>query len=165
MLIDCDLRRRGISKLLGVKADQAGLVEVLSGTAPLDVQGMSEEYTFCIIPISPSESEPEALLTGEAFDELIAQLRERFERIVLDLPPVLPIAATRKLAQTADSVIFAVNWQKTPKAAIKAALARLPHDLVNVVGIVLNKVDMRRRAQFGHHDAEYYYSQYSEYYS
>ncbi|WP_095012496.1 GumC family protein [Tsuneonella mangrovi] len=165
ILIDCDLRRRGISKLLGVKAEQSGLVEVLSGAAPLEVKNISDDYVFCILPISPSDEEPEGLLTGEPFEQLIAQLRERFDRIILDLPPVLPIAATRKMAQVADSVIFAVKWRKTPKAAAKAALKRLPSDLVNVVGIVLNKIDMRRRAHFGENDPDYYYSQYSEYYS
>ena len=165
VLIDCDLRRRGISKLLGVKASQAGLIEVLNGHAPLIADNVSEEYVFCIIPISPSEEEPETLLTGEPFRELIAQLREKFDRIVLDLPPVLPIANARQIAESADSVVFVVNWRKTPKAAVKAALKRLPEGLVNVAGVVLNKVDMRRRAHFGTEDPGYYYSRYSEYYT
>ena len=165
VLIDCDLRRRGISKLLGVKASQAGFIEVLNGHAPLIADNVSEEYVFCIIPISPSDEEPETLLTGEPFRELIAQLREKFDRIVLDLPPVLPIANARQIAEAADSVVFVVNWRKTPKAAVRAALKRLPEELVNIAGVVLNKVDMRRRAHFGAEDPGYYYSRYSEYYT
>ncbi|MHA6316578.1 GumC family protein [Altererythrobacter sp. CAU 1778] len=165
ILIDCDLRRRGISRLLGMRADQVGLVEVLQGAKPLNVRDLNDDSVFCILPIRPSEIEPEGLLTGPQFDELISQLRGQFDRIILDLPPVLPIAATRKIAEAADSVVFTMNWRTTPKAAAMAALKRLPRDRVHVAGIVVNKVDMRRRAMFGAHDAGYFYNKYSEYYA
>ena len=165
ILIDCDLRRRGISKLLETSANQVGLVEVLQGKAPLNVHNLNDDSVFCIIPITPSDEEPEGLLTGEPLKELIAQLKEKFDRIILDLPPVLPIAASRKIAENADAVIFTMNWRTTPKAAARAALKRLPQDRVNIVGVVMNKVDLRKRGYFSQHDPAYFYSRYNEYYN
>lgn len=165
ILIDCDLRRGGISRLLDVQADQKGLVEVLNGSAPLNLDQLAGDHVFCVLPLSPTNEEPEHLLTGQPFIDLLAQLRTRFDRIVLDLPPILPIAATRVLASRADAVVVAAHWRKTTTFALRTALKRLPPDLVNVAGIVLSQVDMRRRAYFDHADPFFYYNRYRSYYA
>lgn len=164
MLIDCDLRRQGISRLLKTQAGQKGLIDVLNGTTPIDLEKYAEENVFCILPLSPSEHEPEHLLRGQEFVDLLERLRGHFDRIILDLPPVLPIAATRILASRADVVVFASKWRATSKFAIRAALKRLPPDKVNVLGVALNCVNMKRRSFLDPHDPYFYYSQYKEYY-
>lgn len=164
MLIDCDLRRQGISRLLNMQAGQKGLVDVLKGTAPIDFEQHVGENVFCVLPLSPSAEEPEHLLRGQEFVDLLDQLRGHFDRIILDLPPVLPIAATRILASRADVVVFSSKWRETSRLAIRAALKRLPPDKVNVLGIALNGVDMKRRSFLDPHDPYFYYSQYKEYY-
>lgn len=165
ILIDCDLRRRGISRLLDMKPHQQGLIEVLDGSTPLKFDDSDGDYVFCILPLKPSEDEPEHLLTGQAFVDLIERLRGSFDRIILDLPPVLPIAAASKLASRADAVVVATRWRTTSSFALRAALRRLPRDMVNVVGVALSQVDMRRMSWFGRHDPAFYYKKYSEYYS
>ncbi len=164
MLIDCDLRRQGISRLLDIQGGQKGLIEVLNGSAPLKLDQLAGDHVFCVLPLSPSDDEPEHLLTGQPFMDLLEQLRGSFDRIVLDLPPVLPIAATRILASRADAVVVAAKWRKTTSFALRTALRRLPTDQVNVVGVALSQVDLRRRAYFDSNDPAYYYSQYREYY-
>jgi len=84
---------------------------------------------------------------------------------VLDLPPILPVAATRTIAGHADAVVMAVRWRKTSSFAIRAARSRLPDNLVNVVGVALNQVDVRRRGYFDPNDVSYYYNQYKEYHA
>jgi succinoglycan biosynthesis transport protein ExoP len=165
MLIDCDLRRQGISRLLNTKAGQKGLIDVLKGTAPIDPEQYMGDNVFCVLPLSPSDEEPEHLLRGQEFVDLLEQLRGHFDRIILDLPPVLPIAATRILASRADVVVVASKWRATSRFAIRAALRRLPPDKVNVLGIVLSGVDMKRRSFLDPHDPYFYYSQYKEYYA
>lgn len=165
MLIDCDLRRQGISRLLNMQAGQKGLIDVLKGAAPIDLEQFVGENVFCVLPLSPSAEEPEHLLRGQEFVDLLEQLRGHFDRIILDLPPVLPIAATRILASRADVVVVATKWRATSKFAIRAALRRLPPDKVNVLGTVLNGVDMKRRSFLDPHDPYFYYSQYKEYYA
>lgn len=165
MLIDCDLRRQGISRLLNMQEGQKGLVQVLDGSAPIDFDQYVDDNVFCVLPLSPSKVEPEHLLRGQEFVDLLEELREHFDRIILDLPPVLPIAATRILASRADVVIMATKWRDTSKFALRAALRRLPPEHVNVLGIALSGVDMSRRQFLNPHDPYFYYSQYENYYA
>ena len=163
VLIDCDFRRSGISRLLDVQPDQMGLKEILDGSAKFNFDQMIGDRSFCIVPLSPGDDDQENLLTGEAFASFLNELRQHFDRIVLDLPPILPVAATRTIAGLADAVVLAIHWRKTSTFAIKAARSRLPQDRVNVVGVALNQVDVRRRGYFDPHDVVYYYNQYKDY--
>lgn len=165
MLIDCDLRRQGISRLLNMQEGQKGLVDVLNGSAPIDLEQFVGDDVFCVLPLSPSREEPEHLLRGQEFVDLLDQLRGHFDRIILDLPPVLPIAATQILASRADVVVLATKWRQTSRHAIKAALRRLPPEHVNVLGAVLSSVDMSRKQFLNPHDPYFYYSKYKEYYA
>lgn len=165
VLIDCDFRRSGISRLLGVRQDQLGLKEILDGTSKFNFDQMIGDRSFCIIPWTPGSDNREHLLSGQEFADFIAELRKHFDRIILDLPPILPVAATRTIARQADAVVLAVRWRKTSSFAIKAARSRLPDELVNVVGVALNQVDIRRRGYFDPNDVSYYYNQYKEYYA
>lgn len=164
MLIDCDLRRRGISRLLNMRSHQQGLIEVLEGKTLINVDNDDDQLAFWTLPLTPNDKDSEHLLVGQPFVDLIAELRTKFDRIVLDLPPVLPIAYSRILANRADLVVVAAHWRKTSAFALRAALRRLPEDQVHVAGIALSQVDMRRRAYFGRMDPAFYYNQYREYY-
>lgn len=165
LLIDCDLRRHGISRLLDMRSRQHGLIEVLDGRAQLNFDNIADEFVFWTLPLVPSDEDAEHLLVGQQFIDLLDKLRTQFDRIVLDLPPVLPVAYTRTLASRADAVVMAAHWRKTSVFAVRAALRRLPPDKVRVIGVTLNQVDMRRRAYFGRLDPAFYYKQYREYYS
>ncbi|GGC07617.1 hypothetical protein GCM10011494_27810 [Novosphingobium endophyticum] len=165
MLIDCDLRRRGISRLLDVGPDQPGLIEVLNGTSEIDVKELIRDRVLCVLPLGANSDAPDKLLTGQPFVDLLDKLRPHFDRIILDLPPILPIAATRTIARRADAVVLVAHWCKTSSFAIRTARSRLPKDLVNVVGVALNQVDLRKKAYFHRDDVSFYYNKYSEYYA
>ncbi|MDE1917935.1 MAG: AAA family ATPase [Sphingomonadales bacterium] len=165
LLIDCDMRRRGISRLLDVGPDQPGLIEILEGSAPLEIDHLIQDRMLCVIPLGANKPDLERLLTGPKFTELLDELRTKFDRIILDLPPVLPIAATRTLATRADAVVLVAKWRDTSSFAIRTARNRLPKDLINVVGVALNQVDLRKRSFFTREDPAFYYNKYSEYYA
>ena len=163
ILIDCDLRRRGVSRLFNLRSDQKGLLDILRGDSPLKVDHITGDHVFCFIPLPPGDEEPVQLLKGPEFVALLNTLRQSFDRIILDLPPVLPMSVTRILASRADAVVVAAHWRKTSTHALHAALARLPRDHVNVVGVALNQIDLRRRAYSNRHDPIFYYKKYQEY--
>jgi capsular exopolysaccharide synthesis family protein len=164
LLIDCDMRRGGISRLLDMQKYDYGLLEYLDGTAPDNFHELDDGKLLCVLPLRPDSAHPEHLLTGERFEMLLEQLRGRFDRIVLDLPPVLPVASAPVIASRADAAIMIARWRKTSTFAVRAALRRLPPEHVNLVGMVLNQVDLRRRSYFGRTDPSFYYQHYSEYY-
>ncbi|WP_338468417.1 Wzz/FepE/Etk N-terminal domain-containing protein [Novosphingobium sp. ZN18A2] len=163
VLIDCDYQRRGITKLLDVRPEQKGLIEILDGSATFDVDQMVHNLSFCVVPLQRGDGGDEHLLAGQEFIDLLDELRGKFDRIVLDLPPILPMAVTRTIASRADAVVLALRWRKTSKFAFRAARSRLPDDLVNVVGVALNQVDLRRRGYFDPNDVAYYYNRYKDY--
>lgn len=165
ILIDCDLRRAGISRLLDMREYDHGLVEYLDGKTDINFDDLSDQRIFCVLPLRPSNEQPDHLLTGDAFIHLLDELRTRFDHIVLDLPPVLPIASTPVLASRADATVMTTRWRKTSRFALRAALKRMPSDQINLVGLALNQVDMRRRAYFERGDPSFYYKQYRDYYS
>lgn len=164
ILIDCDLRRAGISRLLDMRSYDYGLIEYLDGKIEINFDDLSDGRLFCVLPLRPSSEQPEHLLTGDAFIRLLDELRQRFDHIILDLPPILPIASAPVLASRADATVMTTLWRKTSRFALRAALKRLPPDQVNLVGVVLNQVDLRRRSRFEHSDPSFYYKQYREYY-
>lgn len=165
ILVDCDLRGRGVSRLLRLSPDRPGLIEVLEGSASLADVLVTGESGLCVLPIRPSDSNPENLLTGEIFARLLQELRACFEHVVLDLPPILPIASGRTIAGLADATVLVLRWRKTMSGAARSALSQLPRETVNVVGVTINQIDMRRRRLFGHGDAAYFYREYKGYYA
>lgn len=166
IIIDGDLRRRGLNRLIKQKtAPSYGLLEVLSGSIPLHQALIRDEDTgLMVLPVAKTQDLTESL-TGKAMDDLLDQLRESYDLIIIDAPPVLPIAEARSLAAKADAVVFAVRWRKTPEQAIRTAFRLLPRDKVKMMGVVLTRVDMRKQSRHGYGDPGYYYNQYKSYYA
>lgn len=165
VLVDCDEARRGVSGQLDLPAEHSGLIEVLNGTSELDEALLDSQAGLSILPIRKPIDPAGALLSGEAMDQLIASLRLRFDHVILDLPPALPVAAARNIAAKADATIMLVRWRKTALAALRSALHQMPADRINIVGVVLAQADMRRRRLFGRHDPAFYYREYREYFA
>jgi Mrp family chromosome partitioning ATPase len=65
----------------------------------------------------------------------------------------------------ADATVLVVRWRKTMKGAARSALGMLPRESVNVVGVTINRMDMRRKRLFGYSDPAYFYREYKAYYA
>jgi len=165
VIIDGDLRKRGLNRLVKGSKSTGGLLEVLAGEVSLkDALVLDESTGVMVLPVGKSSHDTADLLTGAAMDKLIAELRQTYDLIVIDAPPVLPIAEARSLATKADAVVFVVRWRKTAEQAVRTALRLLPRDQTRIAGILLTRVDMRKQSRFGYGDASYYYKQYKNYY-
>lgn len=165
VLIDCDLRRRSVNKMV-IQPRTVGLMELLNGTASIDdALVLDEPSGVWLLPLNGDKIEPGEHFSGDPMQNLINKLRARFTLIVLDTAPILPIADTRVLATLADAVVFVVRWRKTSDHAVRSALRLLPRGRVSLAGAVLSQVDARKQARFGYGDATYYYSQYKDYYA
>ena len=165
VVVDCDLRRRGVGGMLGIKPT-AGLIEVLQGSAKLDdvlVKDADSDAYF--LPLADSVYTPKDLFGSHAMDALLDELRRRFEVVLLDTAPVIPVSDTRVLAPKADVVVFLAHWRKTPRKAIEAAFSMLTSVGADIAGVVLTQVDLRAQAKYGYGDAGYYYNYYQKYYA
>ncbi len=165
VIVDCDIRRRNVSRLLGVEADR-GLLDVLDGSLPLsDVLLKGEASGAWVLPTAKREFTPREVFNTPEMSTLLSRLREDFDMVILDTAPVLAVAETRVLASQADAVMFLTRWRKTPAKAAEAALRSLEQSEATVAGAVLTQVDMHEQARYGYGDAGYYYTAYKGYYT
>ena len=165
LLVDCDLRRRSVNKLLGLEPE-VGLLEVLNGTAQLkDVIVLDEASGAYILPLANSSTSPEEVFETAAMNQLLRDAAAGFDIVFLDTAPVLAVAETRVLAAKSDAVVFLAHWRKTPEKAIVAALKLLDATGAPVAGVALTQVNMLQQARYGYGDATYYYADYKKYYN
>jgi capsular exopolysaccharide synthesis family protein len=165
VIVDCDLRHRSLSgRLPGVV--KTGLFEVLKGSARLeDVLKRDEPSGAWILPIAENAWSDPDVFRSPQMEALLASLRERFDLILLDTPPVLAVSDTRVLATVADSVLYLLRWGKTPEAAAENALEQLQAAGAFVPGVALTQVDIRRQVESGYGDSTYYYQSFQKYYA
>lgn len=162
IIVDCDIRMRAINGLLGIDPKE-GLQEVLSGEKSWrDVVGRDEPSGAHILPASGLTSK-DIFGTG-AMEDLIRELAAEYDLVVLDCPPVFAVADARVIGSLSDSVVLAARSGKTPARAIRAAISQMELAGANVLGVALNRVDIRRtRRSF--YDGLYYSKAFSGYYT
>lgn len=165
IMVDCDLRQRNLLRQLGREA-KAGLLEVLAGTATLDEALLIDEPSGAhVLPLAKSGSfTPKDVFASSAMDRLLQELRSRYELVLLDTAPILPIADTKVLAPKSDVVVFLAHWRTTPRKAIENSLKQLESVGAHVAGVALTLVDAKEQARSGYGDAGYYYKSYRSYY-
>jgi len=166
LLCDCDLRRSSVGRLIADREEAQGFADYLRGSCAWEdvvrkdpLSGL--HYTR---PSKPPRS-PGALLVPDNIAAGFAVLRQRYQYIVVDSPPLAPVADARALAPVADCCIFVVRWIKTPRALVEALLQRLVSSSSAPVGVVLTRVDMNSTARFETRDVEKYYRKYRKYYA
>jgi capsular exopolysaccharide synthesis family protein len=163
VLIDCDLRRRGLSRMTGNR--QAGLVEVIRGKAPLDAALVKDRTTDAwILPALPTTPLPHDLFTEPGVEWLLEELARHFDHIILELPPVLGLADARIMAAKADRVLYLTQWNKTPARTAQSGLDVLRDLGANIIGVALTQVDIKQQARYGFCDSSDYFSYFDQYY-
>ena len=136
LLVDGDLRRPTIHHMFGFE-DGLGLTDVLMGGAELeDVLVPLPEYHITILPAGTPPSHPAEMLGSSPMRRVLDTLRTRYDRILIDMPPVAPLADVHIVAPMVDGLLMIVRAGITPKPAIERALAGL--DMTKVLGLVLN---------------------------
>lgn len=164
IIVDCDLRRRTVNRMLGAEPS-VGLLEVLSGEVPLEQALISDEATGAsFLPLAKTNFTPKDVFGTQAMDKLLAELRARYDLVILDTAPLLPVADTRVLAPKADAVVFLTRWRKTPQHAVEAAFRMLAGTGAHIAGVALTQMDMKAQTKYGYGDPGYYYAEYKKYY-
>ena len=160
LLVDNDMRKPRLHKTLDLDTTH-GLTSILSGACSLDdalqdsgIPGV-QALACGPIPMNPTE-----LMMSAGYDALLGTLRERFDVIVLDAPPVTPVTDSVLLSQKVDGVLVVVRAGKTTKATLRTTRDQLDAVAAPIAGVVLNDVDVTSRRK-GYY---YTYGQYGAYY-
>ncbi|MEG3174739.1 polysaccharide biosynthesis tyrosine autokinase [Sphingomonas sp. RB3P16] len=164
VLVDCDLRRHSASDLL-LDGRPGLLADVLGGKTDVETALLRDTATdLQILGISEAPGDGRDLLDPERVSRLLAELRARFEFVVIDTAPVLGIADARAVASQADAVILLARWRSTSLRAADSALDLLLASKAKVVGVALTQVDIRKYASTGHEDLYGYHKKFKGYY-
>ncbi len=158
LIIDADLRKPRIHKIFNHE-NGMGLSNFLSGHGDLEsVVKKSEVPNLFYIPSGPIPPNPSELLGSNLFKKMVESLEARFDHMVFDSPPVLGFADAIILSNSVDGVILTVLGGKTPRETLQRAKEVLRQVNVKILGVVINRVDIRRS------DYGYYYYRYHSYY-
>jgi exopolysaccharide transport family protein len=164
LVIDCDLRRPAVAKELGILKYELGLVEVLLGSAKLeDCLKKDPRSSLRTLPVRFKTGNPVDILGSDAMERLIAEAREKFDLVIIDSAPLLPVNDTRVLARLVDAALFAVRWEKTPRDAVRNGARVLAEAHAAMPGIVLTRADSKRFHSYSY--GHYGYQAYNKYYA
>lgn len=161
LLFECDVRRAVMQHSVRSPVAAVGTVEVVMGEAPLDsaITPGDVPHLDHLLVTTPYFSSGDLFGDGN-MEAILKKLRERYDVIILDLPPIIGLADGRFLAALADTTAVVVHWDKTPTHAVSSALGRLRSDGANLSGVILNMVDSRAESI----GSLYYSKEYAGYY-
>jgi capsular exopolysaccharide synthesis family protein len=161
VLIDADLRHPSASRFFKLEQEK-GLVDLLTNIATSE-ESMFRADTLMVIPAGSKTLNPSDVLGSERMKLLVTHLKESFDYVVLDSPPVGPVVDAIVIGSLADTSIFVAEWASTPRDLVESCVKKMSVQR-RVGGIVLNRVDQRRAKKYG---VEYQYGDryYAKYYS
>jgi capsular exopolysaccharide synthesis family protein len=155
VLLDCDMRRPRVHRVFGL-SNEAGVTTAMIDPSTTDsiihdtvVPNMK---VICTGPIPPNPSE---LLHSEAFARLLENLTTRFDRIIIDSPPVVPVTDAAILATQVDGTMLIVRAFQTSRELVRRAKRTLTDVGAHMVGAVLNAVELER-PEYGYYRYHYY---------
>jgi succinoglycan biosynthesis transport protein ExoP len=154
LLIDADLRNPSAHRLLGREAE-SGLTNYLVGAASAqDILQATDVSGLMFMASGPVPPNPAELLAGQNMARLLYTAGENFDVVIVDAPPVLGLADAPLLASVAAGTMLVLGAGETKRGVVKATLKRLHFARAQVVGIVVNKFDMRA-ANYAYHSYGY----------
>jgi len=150
LLIEADIRRRDHS----VKIDRnktVSLLDLMMGHKEFkDVNLFLEELGFDILTATKSEMNAADLFASGRFPKLLTELREYYDYIIIDSPPVLSVPDARLISTLSDINIYIVKWNKTTRAQVDQGLDMISSIGVKTIGLVLNQINSNKAKTYGY---------------
>ncbi|HUZ48005.1 MAG TPA: polysaccharide biosynthesis tyrosine autokinase [Terriglobia bacterium] len=162
LIIDSDLRRPSIGRTLGL-TEKNGLSGVLTGAHGLDdaLVHLASPANLWALAAGPRPPNPAELLSSPTMEQLLATLRGRFDHVVFDSPPLLAVTDATLLSTFTDGVILVVESGVTQRNALVRSYKMIQGAGGRILGIVVNKLDLRHDGYYGYNYRRYYGSYYS----
>lgn len=158
IVVDCDLRKQSISRYLEQKPER-GLLQVLSGEATwADAIMRDAKSSADVLPVVASSFSPIDVFGSDSMELLLSELRQNYEVIVLDCPPLFAVAEARVICALADSVVLVARMGKSTIDAMRLAIDQVTSAGGSVAGVALNRVPSGGLGRLSYGDAMYSYS-------
>lgn len=159
LLLDADFRRPTLHKIFGCKAnDQLGLSDVVTGnTEPIDNCLLTPIENLYLMTCGKQPDNPSELLSSPEFGNLLELLRERFDFVILDTPPLLAVTDPSAVAAWVDGTILALRLRRGVRIASMRAKEMLNGVNARILGVVVNNVE--KKSSFAKRSYKYSYGQ------
>ena len=156
LLIECDIRRRTFRNYFDLP-ERGGILSVLSGAKSFEeTVHLDEGSGLHILPGEESSVNAADIFASHRFADFIAEMRQNYDFIFIDTPPVLAVPDARVIAKTCDAVIFCVRWNKTARETVVEGIRFFAQIKVKIAGLVLSQVNVNKMARYGYSNYGYY---------
>jgi succinoglycan biosynthesis transport protein ExoP len=162
VLVDCDLRNPSLTRALAPGAT-SGILELIAGKAKFDDVVWTDPATKLLFIPAVVQSRlafSSDILASEAMRRYFEKLRASYEYVIVDLSPLAPVVDVRAISHLVDSFLFVVEWGRTDFDMAEHALDMAPGVHKNLLGVILNKVDMNAIGRYEAYRGNYYYKRY-----
>lgn len=155
VIVDFDLRKPSLHKVFGRERNPGvtdGLVNKTAHVGSTTIENLS------IVTAGTKTINPTEMIESDACRRLVTGLKNKFDAVLLDAPPIMGLADSLILSQYADLLVVAVDIQKTNKDALKSAMNRLKRVNAPTVGVMVTKYETQKHDDYGY--GGYYYYDY-----
>lgn len=158
LLIDCDLRNPSVHKMMKV-SNRSGLTNIIAqfqdGLSVNSYEGVQQVVfeggqNLTVITAGHRVPNPSEVLGSKRMGRFLEQARKEFSYIIIDSPPVAVASDTIPLCTLSDGVLYVVDAKNADKRRVKTAINDLKRNGGNVIGLVMNKVDMSDEKRYGY---------------
>ena len=167
LLIDCDLRRPSLRTTFEFEKEQKGLTQYIEsgGGAFEDIIHRTEIPELDLIHSGKISKNPHELVNSDALKKLVAEVEKKYDLVVIDSPPILAVSDPLIIASLADGLLYVTKFDRSKRHLSKKCLEQLQNGGANIIGAIINEVDLRK-ARYSYYYNNYYYQNryYTDYY-
>lgn len=151
LLLDADLRKPALHHAF-LKSNRVGLTNLLAGQyRARDVIDDTHIDRLSVLMSGPVPPNPSEILASKRMSALLCDLKEQFDVIIIDTPPIIAVTDAQIVAAKCDGVLLVIDQGKVKREIARKAKARLEHVKANILGVILNRKNCEDK------DAYYYY--------
>jgi len=150
LLIEGDIRRRTLNEYFK-NVPKHGIVSMLAGERSFDdVVFRPAEFDADIVPGDKSRINAADFFSSDKFRDFVTEMRDLYDVIIIDTPPVLVVPDARIIAQTADALLFSVLWDSTSRAQVTESLRLLRASSIRPTGFILSQISPKGMKRYGY---------------
>jgi len=166
LIIDCDLRKPKIHKTFGL-ARNYGVSDVVLSKGNLNYRQVIQKYEkkdikLDILTAGSKISNPSELINSEGFARLLKTVKEDYDLVLVDCPPISSLTDGVLVSKLADGTVYVIESNRTDYPVISSCIEELKDNKAFILGAVLTKVDVKREKKIYGYKYDYYYSNYSK---
>ncbi|MEM0991275.1 MAG: polysaccharide biosynthesis tyrosine autokinase [Pseudomonadota bacterium] len=166
LLIEGDIRRRTFQEYFSLSKGQPGLIQAVSGDIALDEAILHvKDLGFDVLPGERSAVNAADFFSSAKFRAFLTKLRDIYDVVIIDTPPVLVVPDARVIGPMADAIVYVVHWDKTTRVQVLEGVHALNTVDVKVAGLSLSQIDMKKARAYGGKYSEMYSSYGKRYYN